>query len=205
MSDADTSANQPPMPILGAILSYLVPGLGQIVQGRVFKGVLFMVCLLGLFHVGQAMGEWRVVYLPSMARGPEENWRHNRWKLFRPLANVVDHRWHFAGQFWIGVAAWPAIIQYNEWPMPLVDRFPVLKDYQLAPSEDELNQRFTNQDKTPDLAWVYTVIAGMLNILVIYDAYAGPAHPRRKKPEESPALTPAPAAVQAPSTTEVKL
>jgi hypothetical protein len=31
-----------------------------------------------------------------------------------------------------------------------------------------------NSDKTPDLGWVYTVIAGMLNILVIYDAYAGP-------------------------------
>ena len=33
-----------------------------------------------------------------------------------------------------------------------------------------------NSDKSPDLGWMYTVIAGVLNILVIYDALAGPAH-----------------------------
>jgi hypothetical protein len=41
--------------------------------------------------------------------------------------------------------------------------------------EDELNAFVVNSDKTPDLGWVYTVIAGMLNVLVIYDAFAGPA------------------------------
>ena len=30
-------------------------------------------------------------------------------------------------------------------------------------------------NKTWDLGWVYTVIAGVLNVLVIYDALAGPA------------------------------
>ena len=30
-------------------------------------------------------------------------------------------------------------------------------------------------DKTWDLGWVYTVIAGVLNIMVIYDALTGPA------------------------------
>ena len=30
-------------------------------------------------------------------------------------------------------------------------------------------------DKTWDLAWVYTVIASVLNVMVIYDAFAGPA------------------------------
>jgi hypothetical protein len=37
-----------------------------------------------------------------------------------------------------------------------------------------LNAFLVNSDKTPDLGWVYTVVAGMLNILVMYDAYAGP-------------------------------
>ena len=41
--------------------------------------------------------------------------------------------------------------------------------------EIALNTFLTNSDKTPDLGWVYTVIAGVLNILVIYDAFAGPA------------------------------
>ena len=32
-----------------------------------------------------------------------------------------------------------------------------------------------DSDKRWDLGWVYTVIAGVLNVLVIYDALAGPA------------------------------
>jgi hypothetical protein len=52
----------------------------------------------------------------------------------------------------------------------------ILRAFQRAPSETELNDYLRDHDKTPDLAWVYTVIAGMLNILVIYDAFAGPAY-----------------------------
>jgi len=69
------------------------------------------------------------------------------------------------------VAAWPAIFQYNNWPLP-----EQLQSYQKTPNEEELNDYLRKHDKTPDLAWVYTVIAGMLNILVIYDAFAGPAY-----------------------------
>jgi hypothetical protein len=38
-----------------------------------------------------------------------------------------------------------------------------------------------------ELGWVYTVIAGVLNIMVIYDAVAGPAFlaSRRKDEEEN--------------------
>src|ERR1700681_1960375 len=53
-----------PYSVLGGFLSYLIPGLGQISQGRIGKGLLFMVGLLGLFHVGEAMGNWQNVYLP---------------------------------------------------------------------------------------------------------------------------------------------
>ncbi len=50
---------------LAAFLSYLVPGLGQITQGRVGKGVLFLVCLYGLFFYGLALGHGQNVYVPS--------------------------------------------------------------------------------------------------------------------------------------------
>lgn len=167
--------------ILGGLLSYLVPGLGQIVQGRVAKGLLFMVCLLGMFIGGQALGDWKNVYLPDVARGldnPGNAWENNPWHLSWPLnwlANLY-HRWHFAGQFWIGTAAWPAIWQYNKGPVPAEADSPFWHNFQKGPrSEDELNRYLTNSDKTPDVAWVYTVIAGVLNILVIYDAFAGPA------------------------------
>ena len=53
---------------------------------------------------------------------------------------------------------------------------PIFGTYQRAPvSEQVLNDLQRKSDKTWDLGWVYTVIAGVLNILVIYDAFAGPA------------------------------
>jgi uncharacterized protein DUF6677 len=184
MSTSEPQASFPDLAknhsLLGGFLSYLVPGLGQIYQGRTGKGALFLACLWGMFFAGQAMGDWQNVYLPDVARGPDDvnPWENNPWHLppaLKPLANVY-HRWHFLGQVWIGVAAWPAIWQHYHMPVPSEQTSPFLHNFQKGPrSENELNEYLANHDKTPDVAWVYTVIAGVLNILVIYDAYAGPA------------------------------
>jgi hypothetical protein len=167
---------EPPPPVpeyspLAGLLSYLVPGLGQIYQGRIGKGVLFLVCLYGLFFYGMALGSWKNVYLPETGRA------NNVWNLPAPLANLYN-RLHFAGQFWIGVAAWPAIYQYvtyEDMPVAKLNERGPLGNFERAPTEDEINVLQQNGDKTWDLGWVYTVIAGVLNILVIYDAFAGPA------------------------------
>ena len=45
-----------PISPLAAFLSYLVPGLGQVYQGRVGKGVLFLACIYVLFFYGNALG-----------------------------------------------------------------------------------------------------------------------------------------------------
>ena len=50
-----------------------------------------------------------------------------------------------------------------------------LGDFQREPEERVLNQLQNEDDKRWDLGWVFTVIAGVLNIMVIYDAFAGPA------------------------------
>jgi hypothetical protein len=149
---------------MAALLSYLVPGLGQIYQGRVGKGVLFLVCLYTLFFYGMYLGSGQNVYLYTT--DPREG-RAEGGSFFTQLL----HRSHFYGQFWIGVLAWPAIIQsyYPENPHPLLGNF------ERTPKESDLNRLQTNGDKTWDLGWVYTVIAGVLNIMVIYDALAGPA------------------------------
>ena len=160
--------------LLAGFLSYLIPGLGQIYQGRVSKGVFFLVILLGLFFTGQALGDWKNVYLPNLAQGQEGGWANNPWKLPGPLANVYN-RLHYAGQFWIGIAAWPALWQYNQLPVPSEETSPFWHNFQKTPSEAVLNEKQTDSDKTWDLGWVFTVIAGVLNILVIYDAVAGPA------------------------------
>jgi hypothetical protein len=150
---------------LAAILSFLIPGLGQIYQGRFGKGLLFMVCLLGMFFLGQAMGQWQNVYLPRDDGGAARR---------LSLGGSVMQRWHYMGQFWIGLPAMPALWQFFGMPMPDEEKSRFLHNYQKAPTDDQLNDILVNSDKTPDLGWVYTVIAGMLNLLVIYDAYAGP-------------------------------
>ena len=48
-----------------ALLSYLLPGLGQVLQGRVGKGVMFFVCLYGLFFYGLWMGRMKNVFVPE--------------------------------------------------------------------------------------------------------------------------------------------
>ena len=56
-------------PLVAAVLAWLVPGLGHIYQGRTAKGILFFVCLMGMFIWGCYLGGspdlgWaRVVYI----------------------------------------------------------------------------------------------------------------------------------------------
>jgi hypothetical protein len=200
--------------VLAGFLSYLVPGLGQIVQGRIGKGILFFVCLYGLFFYGMYLGSWSNVYLPdvSAAEPPSR---------IPTLVSNVWARLPFAGQFWIGVAAWPAIWQYNTYdPAKNPDLPPKddantgmgrllagIRTFERAPYENRapadrgprmgeapadwphktLNELQIEGDKTWDLGWVFTVIAGVLNILVIYDAFAGPAFGNAEQ-----AKTPAP-------------
>jgi hypothetical protein len=155
---------------LAGLLSYLVPGLGQIVQGRIGKGLLFFVCLYGLFFYGQYLGNWRNVYVTD---GTAEQKQQQQGR-GRVLEMVADKARFFA-QFWIGAAAWPALVQYHA-ALPPQDPHPMLGFYQRPLPEDDLKIELRNSDKSPDLGWMYTVIAGVLNILVIYDALAGPAH-----------------------------
>jgi hypothetical protein len=175
-----TSAPLPPprrLDPLAAVLSYLLPGLGQVLQGRIGKGVLFFVCLYGLFFYGMWMGQMKNVWLPDVAKMPEVE-VPILGKLDGPLKGVY-YRPQFLGQFWIGVAAWPALVQYaaTEPPEEAGERpkpNSVLGYYMQTPPEAELNTLQRGGDKRWDLGWVYTVIAGVLNILVIYDALAGP-------------------------------
>lgn len=153
---------------LAAVLSYLVPGLGQVVQGRIGKGLLFFFGLYGLFFYGQYLGGWQNVYIYDSDR-PAQQGRKST------VLEVLVDRVRFFAQFWIGVAAWPAIVQHLTYDRN-AEEHPFLKKYQRRPSEEEQNTQLRNSDKTPDLAWMYTVIASVLNILVIYDALAGPAY-----------------------------
>jgi hypothetical protein len=163
---------------LAGVLSYLVPGLGQISQGRIAKGVVFLVSLHALFFYGMWLGEGKNVYLPQVSG-------HKDGRVSRLLGDLYA-RPHFAGQFFIGVAAWPAVYQYLVYDPNLdadqAGQLP-LNGFQRTPSDERLNDLQRNLPQGYwDLGWVYTVIAGVLNLLVIYDAIAGPAF--REAPDE---------------------
>jgi hypothetical protein len=181
---ASPSTTDPPLPPvkldpLAALLSYLIPGLGQIYQGRVRKGLVFFGGLYLLFFYGMWMGQWRNVWLPDASELPEVTF------LGQPLNGTPKSLWYrpqFLGQFWIGTAAWPAVYQHLTFDATK-DEGPVFGTFMRSPPEGTANdppERVTlnklqrEGNKRWDLGWVYTVIAGVLNLLVIYDAFAGP-------------------------------
>lgn len=173
-------------PVAG-FLSYLIPGLGQIKRGKVGKGILFFVCIHCLFFWGLSLGHLKNVYLP---RADDPN-RYRKMEIAlgisfpRPLWNRIP----FVGQFWVGIAAWPALIQWYSYPDETSidyqpqegdNGLPILGTFMRTSPEAELNQLQTEGDKVWELGWIFTVIAGALNLLVIFDAFAGPTFPTPK-------------------------
>jgi hypothetical protein len=188
---------------LAAFLTYLIPGLGQVKQGRIGKGVLYFVCLYGLFFYGMYLGQFKNVWLPKADNLPEVRLPVLNTTL-TGLPKDLSYRKEFLAQFWIGAAAWPALIQWTSTP-PLpppsaddgrweadVKPLPVLGHYMQTPSEHALNELQSNGDTTWDLGWVFTVIAGVLNVLVIYDALAGPLVREDMNPDGTPKSAPPP-------------
>ncbi len=79
-------------PAWAAFLAWLVPGLGHFYQGRTGKGILYAVCILGLYLMGMVMGEGKIVY----------------WRWVNPLNNPEKFCLYYLGQFFVGLPALPA-------------------------------------------------------------------------------------------------
>lgn len=170
-------------PGLAAFLAWLIPGLGHWYQGRVAKACLFFVLIMGTFAYGLYLGGdakvgWgRVVYFA---------WRED------------DHRWHFFCQMGIGLPVLPAVLQaspLHDVTEKVIGRFmapPRPSGFNAPPEEpathlqdptDSTLQKHLN--RAFELGQVYTMIAGLLNILVIYDAWGGPFWNEPRKEEET--------------------
>ena len=180
--------NHPPVPLknrsLAALLAFLLPGMGHVYQGRYGKGALYFVCILGLYGVGFAMGEGANVY----------------WTWVNPMRDSESFRLHYLGQFWVGLPAWPALLQATLVHLgrpPILDGFmaaPVLDPSMEAPvreaMEHVVNKVFSLHQRwggLKEIGDIYTTIAGLLNVLAIYDAYEGPAY--RDTPADDEATT----------------
>lgn len=159
-------------PFLAAILAWLVPGAGHWYQRRRSKAVLFFLCITGTFSYGLWLGEGRVVYA---SWGPTNE----------------EKRLPFLCQSGVGAAALPALYQAKRFSSQVErqnalaraargeaefwDTFMVPPRLDVGPP-DELDVLSKTLHRRFELGTVYTMIAGLLNVLVIFDALSGPAY-----------------------------
>jgi hypothetical protein len=73
--------------VVAGLLAFAIPGAGHLYQGRVFKAVLYFVCILGTFFGGMKLGEGAVVY-----HAPT-----NKWGISL----------NYLAQACVGLPAWP--------------------------------------------------------------------------------------------------
>ncbi len=152
---------------LAALLAWLVPGLGHLYQGRKTKAWIFFVCILSAWILGFALGGGHVVYA-SWVPG--------------------DKRWHYVLQVGVGAVALPAVVQTSRMKKATDKLGRISASYKplwggfMAPplrpvierDADEVSAWYARWGAGYEMGTWYTVIAGLLNILVIYDAYGGP-------------------------------
>lgn len=175
-----------PNPKVAALLAWLVPGLGHLYQGRRAKGVLFMTSIVGLFAAGMVIGAGKVAYASTLPLTPPGGYAYDGWP--------------FLCQSGIGAVAIPGWIErarYLADEPPLVAPVlypPLTGERALGPQARDQLQSIDQSGNTvfhPDgpakrrydlgfrfeVGMVYTVIAGLLNLLVVYDAHSGPLLP----------------------------
>lgn len=152
---------------LAAFLAWLIPGAGHLYQGRRGKATLFVLCVLSLWVIGFAIGGTNVVYA---------SWQPG------------DRRWHYFLQAGVGAVALPALVQGNRMRENTdprgrtVDSYRPLWDGFMAPPNrpvlegeaDEVAAWYANRGSGYELGTWFTMIAGLLNLLIIYDAFGGP-------------------------------
>jgi hypothetical protein len=167
-------------PALAALLAWLLPGLGHYYQGRTAKAVLFFVCIMGTFAYGLYLGG-----------SSELGWGRT---VYYSWGEGDRRRLPYLCQIGVGLPAMPALIQasrVNNRKEPLLGGFMAPPEYNEDRNDpDDVVPPFTidtlhsKLHRFFEFGTVYTMVAGLLNILAIYDAWAGPVFADRGKEEE---------------------
>jgi hypothetical protein len=147
-------------PEVAAFWAWFFPGAGHLYQRRYAKAMLFMVCILGTYFYGLALGNGHVVYASFT-----EN----------------DRRWQYICQLGVGLPALPALVQSHlvlrMGKEPFFDYF-MAPPHPVTPNAHDMLAEWHEESKYKfELGTLYTMIAGLMNVLVIYDAFAGPMAP----------------------------
>ena len=167
-------------PLVAAVLAWLWPGAGHLYQRRYAKGALFMVCILGTFFFGLSLSDGKAVYAAWTDDAPAGG---------RGVRGLLT-RAHYICQLGVGAPALPAIVQkyrVSHGKAPLFGGVMAPPQQSSFPNEkDELSRWHETYHKYWELSTLYTMVAGLLNVLVIYDAFAGPVLPVPKEDEDEP-------------------
>jgi|694.fasta_scaffold00031_34 hypothetical protein len=165
---------------LAALLAWLLPGLGHYYQGRHFKARIYFASIMICLVLGLVVSGGRCVYA---------SW------------NGVEKRWQYLLQSGNALPAVPAAIQAwrksgNKAPFFEGWFFEQGQPAPFAAPRDtgQLDKWHYDTASGFELGTLYVMIAGLLNVLAIYDAYSGPLppphHAKKKKGEDEKAENP---------------
>lgn len=138
-------------PFLAGVLAWLIPGAGHFYQKRYGKAGLYFFSILSLYIIGMVIGSCRVVYA---------SW------------DAEDRRWPYLCQVGVGLPALPAV-----WQAHLIrnNEQPWFGGFMAKPTSiDQIDDWHLEAATGFDLGTLYTMIAGLLNVMVVFDAIGGP-------------------------------
>lgn len=169
---------------LALLLAWIFPGLGHFYQGRVVKGAIFALCLIPLLAMGLWMGTYRE---PSADNAPGTlrfascvycDFGKPSGSSAGLLQRLMAGRLYFIPQAANAMMAIPALVQSQRF----ADGKQLYWNGAFAPpakvpgqGRPTLNEILLTIHSWFDLGTIFIAVAGMLNILVMFDAFAGPA------------------------------
>ena len=176
-----------------AFLAWLLPGAGHFYQGRYAKGFLFLVCILSTFLFGLGLGRGRCVYATD-STGKLNYYYIGQVGVGLPALPAVVQSIKTSGgsdPFFELCERFPADYPKRELQFHKIDRSvdgdiprsETLKDGLMAPPAGPINPDYPDTlamwhfdyKHMFEIGVLYTFVAGLLNLLAIYDAFCGPA------------------------------
>ena len=144
-------------PLTAAFLAWLVPAWAICIRVEPEREFSTRFASSDFYPMGMVMGEGKIVY----------------WRWVNPLNYPEKFCLYYVGQFFVGLPALPALIQGT------LNHFgysPIFGEFMAEPSQIVLNGLHPRLGKLVEMGTIYTTVAGLLNILAIYDAKEGPAY-----------------------------
>ncbi len=192
-------------PLWAAFLAWLWPGAGHLYQRRYAKGFLFMACIMGTFLFGLGLGRGRVVYastrpndfrwqyfmqlgvglpaLPALAQAYKTKAGGDPWFpiAYRYPRGFMDHQGNIRS---LEIIEDIAAFRKDSDRKPIVDGLFAPPAGPISEQENDVLGMWHLESKQKfDIGTLFVIVAGLLNLLVVYDAFAGPSilPPQKKK------------------------